>query len=58
LTRKELVKLEKQQASVTFTKRKAKADGVVTNKERAKIHAKQAHLSKNICVKKNNEITR
>jgi len=58
LTRKETAKLKKQQASVNFTKRKAKADGVVTKKERAKIHAEQAQLSKQICVKKNNEVTR
>jgi len=58
LTRKETAKLSKEQASVNFTKRAAKADGVVTKKERATIHAKQAHLSKNICVKKNNKKTR
>ena len=58
LTRKETEKLNKKQASVTFTKKKAMADGVMTKKERARIHAKQAQLSHQICVKKNNKITR
>lgn len=58
LTRKETAQLKKQQATIIFTKKKAKADGIVTKKERTEIYAKQAHLSKNICVKKNNEITR
>ena len=58
LTGKEVVYLEKQQAKINHTKKKAKADGVVTRKERAKIYAKQAHLSRQICLKKNNDLTR
>ena len=54
LTRREATKLKHQQANIQRTKKRAKADGVVTRKERAIIRKKQANASKNIAVKKHN----
>lgn len=54
LTKREVVKLEKQQRQVNRTKKRAKADGVVTKKERAKIHRKQNKTSKNVFRAKHN----
>ena len=54
LTRAEAVRLQKQQANIQRTKKRAKADGVVTRKERAVIKAKQTKASGNIYRKKNN----
>lgn len=58
LTKKEATKLRAQQKEIAKTKRAAKADGVVTKKERAIIHNKQVRASGNIARKKNNEIKR
>ena len=54
LTRKETKQLARQQAHINRTKKRAKADGVVTKKERATIRRKQVNANKNIAVKKNN----
>lgn len=48
LTRKEMVRLEMQQAKIRQTKRCAKADGVITPCERAVIKTEQARASRNI----------
>ena len=54
LTRAEATRLKKQQSNIQRTKKAAKADGVVTRKERAVIKAKQTKASKNIYRKKHN----
>lgn len=54
LTRKEVVHLQKQQAHIQRTKKRVKADGVVTKRERAKLHRKQTRASKNVYRAKNN----
>ncbi len=54
LTRPEVRQLEKQQARIQHEKRIAKADGVVTNGERARIHKHQAFANRNIYCKKHN----
>jgi len=54
LTRSEARQLEKQQVRIQCEKRIAKADGVVTNGEKARIHKHQAYASRNIYCKKNN----
>lgn len=54
LTKGETIRLQKQQANIQRTKRKAAADGVVTRKERAVIKTKQKKASKNIARKKHN----
>lgn len=56
LTKKEAVKLRSQQKNIAQTKKAAKADGVVTKKERAIINQKQKAASGNINRKKHNEI--
>ena len=48
LTRKEAVGLQAQQVHINRTKKRAKADGIVTPKERAIIGKKQYKASKNI----------
>ena len=58
LTRGEAVKLQKQQGRIRQSKKNAKADGVVTKKERVGIHARQNAASKNIAYKKNNARSR
>ncbi len=58
LTKNEVAHLRKEQASVAFTKRKAKSDGVVTRKERQRIQAKRANFHKEIYLKKKNDVTR
>ena len=58
LTKKEFKQLEKQQRSIHRTKKLAKADGKVTNKERALIHFRQNRASRNIAKKKHNKIDR
>lgn len=45
LTRKETAKLKKQQASVNFTKKEAKADGVVSEKNEQKYTQKKLNLA-------------
>lgn len=52
LTRREAAHLQIQQAQITHDKRIARADGVVTPRERAYIKAEQAHASKNIYMQK------
>lgn len=54
LTAKETYQLEKGQARVQNMETKAKADGVVTNKERARINQAQNVQSKRIYNKKHN----
>jgi len=54
LTKRETVKLQKQQVNIQRTKKRAKSDGVVSRSERRKLKSKQALASKNIAVKKNN----
>lgn len=54
LTRAEATRLKKQQANIQRTKKAAKADGIVTRKEKAVIRTKQAKASKNIYKKKHN----
>lgn len=58
LTPAEAKKLKQQQRDINRTKRAAKADGVVTRKEKAVIKHKQNRASANIARKKNNEQTR
>ena len=58
LTKKETRKLARQQRDIQKTKRAAKADGVVTKKERAVINQKQNAANRNIKRKKNNDRNR
>ena len=55
LTKKETKQVIKQQRDIRKTKKVAKADGVVTKKEKAIIHKKQTAASRNIKRKKNND---
>jgi hypothetical protein len=54
LTKGEAARLEAQQGKIAVDKAKAKSDGVVTTKERAKLHREQDRASKNIYRKKHN----
>ena len=54
LTKGETIRLEKQQKKIQKDKIKAKSDGVVTKKERAKLHAEQNRASRTIYRKKHN----
>ena len=54
LTRGEVAKLQRQQRSINRSKKRAKADGVVTKKERVVLNARQKRASANIHHKKNN----
>lgn len=56
LTRREARKLENQQRVIQHNKRIAKADGVVTSRERKQIRNEQSRASKNIYLKKHNRI--
>ncbi len=58
LTKREAVKLEAQQAKINRDKKQAKADGVVTPQERAKLTREQNRASKNIYIKKHNKRVR
>lgn len=58
LTKKETKKLMGQQRNIQKTKRAAKADGVVTKREKAAINRKQNAASRNIKRKKNNNRSR
>lgn len=58
LTKKEAVKLKAQQRNINQTKKAAKADGVVTPKEKAIIKHKQNKAAKNIAKKKHNKVDR
>ena len=48
LTQREAGRLEKQQQHINTMENKAKSDGVVTKKERARLHAAQDKASKKI----------
>ena len=52
VTKGEAARLEAQQGRIKVDEAKAKADGVVTGKERAKLHREQERASKNIYRKK------
>nr|WP_314858705.1 hypothetical protein [uncultured Undibacterium sp.] len=54
LTAKETVRLEMREAKIQADKKAAKADGVVTVAERAKLHAEQNRASRKIYDKKHN----
>jgi len=54
LTKGETAVLKGQQRSINRTKKRAKADGKVTKRERAGIHKRQNNASKNIGRKKHN----
>jgi hypothetical protein len=54
LTKGEAAKLEAQQGKIAVDKAKAKSDGVVTAKERAKLRHEQNKASKNVYRKKHN----
>lgn len=54
LTKGEAMKVEAQQGKIKVDEAKAKADGVVTGKERAKLHREQNRASRNIHRKKHN----
>ncbi|WP_430815418.1 hypothetical protein [Carboxylicivirga sp. RSCT41] len=58
LTKAETIQLQKQQIHINRTKKAARADGVVTKKERAVIQHKQNKASANIYRKKHNKISR
>ncbi len=55
LTRGETKQLAHQQRRINRSKKAAKADGTVTKKERATIHARQNAASRNIKRKKHNK---
>jgi uncharacterized membrane protein YebE (DUF533 family) len=57
LTPKETRRLEAQQAKIAIDKARAKADGVVTPRERAKLAREQNRASRNIYRKKHNAKT-
>lgn len=48
LTRREARKLNREQAAINAAEDKAKADGTVTAKERARLHKAQNHASRDI----------
>ena len=54
ITKKEAVQLQVQQKNINKTKKAAKADGVVTKKEKAIINHKQNKAAGNIAKKKHN----
>ncbi len=57
LTAREVVTLERQEAQIQADKRAAKADGVVTKAERAKLQAEENRTSRHIYNKKHNQRT-
>ena len=58
LTVKETKQLAQQQANIRKMERKANRDGVVTQKEKARLQKAQNKTSRNIKRKKNNNISR
>ena len=56
LTKKEATKLRAEQKQIAKAKHAAKADGIVTKKEKAVINQKQKAANKNIAHKKHNEV--
>lgn len=57
LTAQETANLERREAKIEADKAAAKADGVVTKQERAKLHAEENRASKKIYNKKHNART-
>ncbi|MFZ6819880.1 hypothetical protein [Undibacterium sp. Ji22W] len=57
LTAKETANLEAREAKIQADKHAAKADGVVTTSERAKLQAEENRASRKIYQKKHNERT-
>lgn len=57
LTAKETANLETREAKIQADKRAAKADGVVTTAERAKLQAEENRASRKIYQKKHNDRT-
>ncbi len=55
LTRKEIIKLEKEQKEIQQDKKEAKADGTVTKEERKAIHKEQNQASRHIYRAKHNK---
>jgi hypothetical protein len=55
LTCREAAGLEAQQAQIRHQKRVAKADGVVTPRERSKIHRSQRRASRSIAYQKHDD---
>ena len=58
LTSQETRKLEKEQGRIRVTEAKAKADGTVTPRERAKIEKELSHASRDIYRQKHDNQTR
>ncbi|GAB5553339.1 MAG: hypothetical protein Sapg2KO_29300 [Saprospiraceae bacterium] len=58
LTKGEVAQIHAQQKSINRTKKRAKSDGTVTNKERVVIHKRQNNANRNIARKKNNNRNR
>ncbi len=58
LTARETVKLEAREAKIQSDKKEAKADGVVTVRERAKLHREQNRASRAIYRQKHDAQTR
>lgn len=58
LTKKEAKNLARQQKRINRSKKVAKSDGTVTQKERAGLHARQNSANRNIRRKKNNNRSR
>ena len=54
LSASEAMRLERQQDRVDHMENRAKSDGQVTRRERAKLHAAQDHSSRTIARKKHN----
>ncbi len=55
LTPRETVGLERQQAGIERARRRMEADGVVTPKERARLHVRQDKASRDIYRAKHND---
>ncbi len=58
LTKREFKQLERQQRRVHKHKKFVKADGKVTGRERARVHAHQRAASGNVYRKKHNKVNR
>ena len=54
LTRGEAVRLHAQQAKIKRDKKRARADGMVTQRERTKLTREQNRANKNVYLKKHN----
>jgi hypothetical protein len=58
LTRKEAVRMEKQQAKTHVMEAKAKSDGTVTARERARLHRRENKTSRHIYKQKHDRQNR